>query len=108
MLPKSDADVWLASAFHAYERYVAMEKALLDFYQQVGRLTSLPLFAQATGAMSVDLLIEMFKTIPKGARLTWISDSCYSGDLARDLPRPRRCCNRHWRSLRAAGGFNSE
>lgn len=40
------------------------EKALLDFYRQLGRLTPLPLFAQATGTMSVDLLIEMFKTIP--------------------------------------------
>jgi dihydrodipicolinate synthase/N-acetylneuraminate lyase len=40
------------------------EKALLGFYQQVGRMTSLPLFAQATGNMSVDLLIEMFRTIP--------------------------------------------
>src|SRR5205814_1046006 len=28
LLPKSDADVWLASAFPAYERYVALEKAL--------------------------------------------------------------------------------
>jgi hypothetical protein len=30
LLPKNDIDVWLASAFSAYERYVAMEKALLD------------------------------------------------------------------------------
>jgi len=27
-------------------------------------MTNLPLFAQAVGAMSVDLLVEMFKTIP--------------------------------------------
>jgi dihydrodipicolinate synthase/N-acetylneuraminate lyase len=40
------------------------EKALLAYYQQVGRLTGLPLFAQSTGSMSVDLLVEMFKTIP--------------------------------------------
>ena len=40
------------------------EKAVLAYYQEVGRLTGLPLFAQAVGAMSVDLLIEMFKTIP--------------------------------------------
>jgi hypothetical protein len=32
----------------------------------------------------------LFAQIPKGARLTWISDSCYSGDLARDLAPPRR------------------
>jgi hypothetical protein len=29
LLPKSDADLWLACAFPAYERYVALEKALL-------------------------------------------------------------------------------
>ena len=40
------------------------EKALLAYYQQVGSLTGLPLFAQSTGTMSVDLLVEMFKTIP--------------------------------------------
>jgi dihydrodipicolinate synthase/N-acetylneuraminate lyase len=43
---------------------VTDEKALLAYYQQVGRLTGLPLFAQSTGTMSVDLLLEMFKTIP--------------------------------------------
>jgi 4-hydroxy-tetrahydrodipicolinate synthase len=40
------------------------EKRLLDFYQQVGRVTELPLFAQTTGNMSVDLLVEMKRTIP--------------------------------------------
>jgi 2-keto-3-deoxy-L-arabinonate dehydratase len=43
---------------------VTDEKALLAYYQQVGRLTALPLFAQSIGTMSVDLLVEMFKTIP--------------------------------------------
>lgn len=43
---------------------VTDEKALLAYYQQVGQLTALPLFAQAVGNMSVDLLVEMFKTIP--------------------------------------------
>ena len=43
---------------------VSDEKALLAYYQQVGGLTGLPLFAQAVGTMSVDLLVEMFKTIP--------------------------------------------
>ena len=43
---------------------VTDEKAVLAYYQEVGRLTSLPLFAQAVGGMSVDLLVEMFKTIP--------------------------------------------
>src|SRR2546423_6641106 len=36
------------------------EKVLLDFYRQVGRAAELPLFAQSTGGMSVDLLVEMF------------------------------------------------
>jgi dihydrodipicolinate synthase/N-acetylneuraminate lyase len=40
------------------------EKGLLDYYQQVGRLTDLPLFAQCTGTMSIDLIVEMFQTIP--------------------------------------------
>ena len=40
------------------------EKVLLDFYQQVGRITELPLFAQCIGTMSVDLVVEMFRTIP--------------------------------------------
>jgi dihydrodipicolinate synthase/N-acetylneuraminate lyase len=43
---------------------VTDEKAVLAYYQEVGRMTGLPLFAQAVGAMSVDLLVEMFKTIP--------------------------------------------
>jgi 2-keto-3-deoxy-L-arabinonate dehydratase len=43
---------------------VTEEKALLAYYQEVGRMTNLPLFAQAVGAMSVELLVEMFKTIP--------------------------------------------
>jgi dihydrodipicolinate synthase/N-acetylneuraminate lyase len=43
---------------------VTDEKALLDYYQQVGRLTELPLFVQSQGKMSVDLIVEMFKTIP--------------------------------------------
>src|SRR5688572_814720 len=32
---------------------VSDEKALLEFYQQVGRVTALPLFAQAVGSMSI-------------------------------------------------------
>lgn len=43
---------------------VTDEKALLAYYQRVGSLTGLPLFAQTTGNMSVDLLVEMVKTIP--------------------------------------------
>jgi 4-hydroxy-tetrahydrodipicolinate synthase len=43
---------------------VTDEKALLDYYQTVGRTTELPMFAQFVGNMSVDLLVEMFRTIP--------------------------------------------
>jgi 4-hydroxy-tetrahydrodipicolinate synthase len=43
---------------------VSDEKALADYYREVGRITALPLFAQAVGSMSVDLLVEMFRTIP--------------------------------------------
>ena len=43
---------------------VSDEKVLLDYYQQVGRMTELPLFVQTIENMSVDLVIEIFKTIP--------------------------------------------
>ena len=43
---------------------VTDEKALLDYYQKVGATTDLPMFAQFVGAMSVQLLVEMFRTIP--------------------------------------------
>jgi 2-keto-3-deoxy-L-arabinonate dehydratase len=39
-------------------------KAMLEYYQQIGRTTDLPLFVQPSGNASVDLLIEMYKTIP--------------------------------------------
>ena len=43
---------------------VSDEKVLLDYYQQVGRLTDLPLFVQSQGKMSVDLIVEIFNTVP--------------------------------------------
>jgi 4-hydroxy-tetrahydrodipicolinate synthase len=43
---------------------VTDEKILLDYYQQVGRLTDLPLFVQSQGSMSIDLIVEIFKTVP--------------------------------------------
>ena len=43
---------------------VTDEKVLLEYYQQVGHFSGLPLFAQSTGSMSLDLLVAMFKTIP--------------------------------------------
>jgi len=37
---------------------------LLLFYQRLGKASSLPLFAQTGGDFSVDLILEMFSTIP--------------------------------------------
>jgi dihydrodipicolinate synthase/N-acetylneuraminate lyase len=38
--------------------------ALLSFYQRLGALTALPMFAQTIGDFSVDLVVEMFNSIP--------------------------------------------
>lgn len=43
----------------------------LEYYKEVGKATGLPLFAQAVGNMSVELLIEMYKAIPN---LRYIKD----------------------------------
>lgn len=43
---------------------VTDEKVLLAYYKQIGDATSLPLFVQSQGEMSVDLIVEMFKSIP--------------------------------------------
>ncbi|MGA2365314.1 MAG: dihydrodipicolinate synthase family protein [Steroidobacteraceae bacterium] len=37
---------------------------LLHYYQQVGKTSSLPLFVQTVGDFSVDLVMEMFNSIP--------------------------------------------
>ena len=42
----------------------ASEKEMLQYYQAVGRATSLPIVVQAVGNISVDLLLEMFQTVP--------------------------------------------
>jgi dihydrodipicolinate synthase/N-acetylneuraminate lyase len=42
---------------------VSDEKVLLDYYQQVGKMTELPLFVQTIENMSIDLVIEIYKTI---------------------------------------------
>lgn len=39
-------------------------RAIFDYYKQIGQATELPLFVQAVGNMSVDLLLEMYKAIP--------------------------------------------
>jgi dihydrodipicolinate synthase/N-acetylneuraminate lyase len=43
---------------------VTAPSELLLFYQRLGKVTALPLFAQTGGDFSVDLVIEMFNTIP--------------------------------------------
>src|ERR1700723_1708145 len=43
---------------------VTAPSELLLFYQRLGKVTGLPLFAQTGGDFSVDLLVEMFNTIP--------------------------------------------
>jgi dihydrodipicolinate synthase/N-acetylneuraminate lyase len=43
---------------------VTAPSELLLFYQRLGKATSLPLFAQTGGDFSVDLVVEMFNTIP--------------------------------------------
>jgi len=65
-------------------------QALLEFYQQVGRLTSLPLFMQSQGSMSTDLVVEAFETIPT---LRYVKDE--AGDpLARVTELRRRTGDR--------------
>ena len=43
---------------------VTAASELLPYYQRLGKVTSLPLFAQTGGDFSVDLVVEMFNTIP--------------------------------------------
>src|SRR5580698_5522592 len=43
---------------------VTAPSELLLFYQRLGKVTGLPLFAQTGGDFSVDLVVEMFNTIP--------------------------------------------
>jgi len=43
---------------------VTDEKALLAYYQAVGKMTDLPLILQTQDQMSVDLVVQAYKTIP--------------------------------------------
>jgi 4-hydroxy-tetrahydrodipicolinate synthase len=40
------------------------DAALLSYYKAIGNATELPLFVQTIGDMSVDLVVEMFRSIP--------------------------------------------
>jgi dihydrodipicolinate synthase/N-acetylneuraminate lyase len=39
-------------------------KAILEYYKEVGRATELPLFLQAVGNVSVELILELYKAVP--------------------------------------------
>jgi dihydrodipicolinate synthase/N-acetylneuraminate lyase len=39
-------------------------QSLLEYYKQIGGTTELPLFVQAVGTMSVDTILEMYRTVP--------------------------------------------
>jgi 4-hydroxy-tetrahydrodipicolinate synthase len=38
--------------------------SILKYYQEVGKATSLPMFVQAVGNMDVDLILELYRTVP--------------------------------------------
>jgi len=40
------------------------DQMVLDYYQQIGAATDLPLIVQTRGTMSVELMLQMFKQIP--------------------------------------------
>jgi dihydrodipicolinate synthase/N-acetylneuraminate lyase len=42
----------------------ATEKEMLQYYQAVGQATQLPIFVQAVGNISVELLLQMFDSVP--------------------------------------------
>ena len=39
-------------------------KVILQYFQEVGKMSSLPLFVQAVGNVEVDLLLELYRTVP--------------------------------------------
>ncbi len=55
---------------------VADEKVLLEYYQQVGRMTDLPLIVQTQDNMSVDLVVKIYQTVPT-VRL--VKDEAFAG-----------------------------
>ena len=42
----------------------ATPQAIVKYYQEIGRMTDLPLFVQAVGNVNVDAILEMYRTIP--------------------------------------------
>jgi hypothetical protein len=35
---------------------------------------------------------DIFKKMPEGVKFNWVSDSCHSGDLTKEMPKPSKCC----------------
>jgi dihydrodipicolinate synthase/N-acetylneuraminate lyase len=70
---------------------VTDEKVLLDYYQQVGKMTDLPLIVQTQGTMSVDLVVDIYKTV-RTARNVKDEASAGGGALQR-IPEIRRRTN---------------
>jgi 4-hydroxy-tetrahydrodipicolinate synthase len=42
----------------------ATPQAIVQYFQEIGKMTDLPLFVQAVGNVNVEALLEMFRTIP--------------------------------------------
>jgi dihydrodipicolinate synthase/N-acetylneuraminate lyase len=72
--------------------------ALLSYYEQVGRMTALPLFVQAVGDFSVDLLVDMYNKIPT---LRYVKDE--SGEPLERVTEIRRRTNNQLKSFSGRG-----
>jgi dihydrodipicolinate synthase/N-acetylneuraminate lyase len=72
--------------------------ALLSYYQQVGKISALPLFVQAVGDFSVDLLVEMYNKIPT---LRYVKDE--SGEPLERVTEIRRRTNNQLKSFSGRG-----
>jgi dihydrodipicolinate synthase/N-acetylneuraminate lyase len=63
----------------------ASVESIVSYYQEVGRMTDLPLFVQAVGNVNVDALVEMYRTIPT---MRYVKDE--AGDPLADFPSLQR------------------
>jgi 4-hydroxy-tetrahydrodipicolinate synthase len=63
----------------------ASVESIVSYYQEVGRMTDLPLFVQAVGNVNVEALIEMYRTIPT---MRYVKDE--AGDPLADFPSIQR------------------
>jgi hypothetical protein len=56
---------------------------ILEYYKEVAKATELPFFAQAVGKMTVDLLLDMYKSIPN---FRYVKDEAAGSPLKRIIP----------------------